>query len=598
MVFTLFPWWVISTGIWLAAVLVRDEEEGGQEGSKRHVTSQVLYLLYLLIATFPPILLSWGILTRRIKSRVQLGSQSNRNGAELLFLYSLIYAIYLLFATVIFSSMAIDLTFVILTFLFNQIFPWMNHRTLLADTKFWRGLGRHNQGGLEVDEVLRKSGADIHRPTMELHFVTSSLQNAMSQVRSLAIDFAFLQLQELIGQGATAKVYRGRYRNRLVAVKLSTPPEVDEEVINTFIAEANLSSSLKHRHVVDFVGICVRPPQIGMVFEFCEGGNLKQSLHRQALAWTPLRRLRACHDAATAITFMHSKHHIHRDIKTDNFFVGRNFVVKLGDFGESTAFRRVEDTENHRMTILGTVAYMAPELIAAERYYTEAIDIYALAITFWEIWTGKDPYEGKSTFDIYEDVNQGRRPPLPDNCPDGFPQLLHSCWAGRAEERAKGPEIVEALDGIINRYKANHPECYEEEERHTGVEEEESSNHGGILDTLTRISINLRGRSHRSVTSVMLGNNPVLPPIIETSSNVEEEGEDEDLEEGRTGRGGGEGVVQEMKDSVSSSDAAVASTIEEVNEDVGEQSPCPSGEQSATVEPASVTSPMHGLPDV
>lgn len=335
-----------------------------------------------------------------------------------------------------------------------------------------------------------------------------------------------------------------------------------------------------------------------MVFEFCEGGNLKQSLSRHGMVWTPLRRLRACHDAATAVTFMHSKHHIHRDIKTDNFFVGRNYVVKLGDFGESTAFRREEDTESHRMTILGTVAYMAPELIAAERYYTEAIDIYALAITFWEIWTGKDPYDGKSTFEIYEDVNQGRRPPLPDDCPDGFPQLLHSCWAGRAEERAKGPEIVEALDNIINRYKASHPECYEEEERHTGVEEEESSNHGGILDTLTRISINLRGRSHRSVTSAMLGNNPALPSITESSTSVGEEGEEEDLEEGRTEGGGEVVVVQEMTDSASGSDAAAAvtSTIEEVKD--SDASPCPSGGHSASVEPAIVTSPMHGLPDV
>jgi len=49
------------------------------------------------------------------------------------------------------------------------------NRTLLADTKFWRGLGKHNQG-INIDNELRESGVDIHRPTMELGIASSSFQ--------------------------------------------------------------------------------------------------------------------------------------------------------------------------------------------------------------------------------------------------------------------------------------------------------------------------------------------------------------------------------------------------------------------------------------
>lgn len=59
-----------------------------------------------------------------------------------------------------------------------------------------------------------------------------------------------------------------------------------------------------------------------------------------------------------------------------------------------------------RMTILGTVAFMAPELVNNARTYTESIDIYALGVTFWEIWTNKDPYADLTTFQIYDKVKK------------------------------------------------------------------------------------------------------------------------------------------------------------------------------------------------
>lgn len=479
----LFPWWAISTVLWIAGT----EVERG---------SAALLGVFTALACIPPMALSIGILTKRVKSRVQLGSRSNRNTPELLLSYSALFAAFMVFRISYGSSGIVALVFGLLTFGFNQLFPWMNHRTLLADTKFWRGLGRHNQGGLDIDDNLRESGVDVHRPTMELNFVTSSLQSAMSEVRGLAVDFAYLQLQQMIGQGATAKVYMGKYRNKVVAIKLSTPPEVDEEVINTFIAEANLSSSLKHRNIVEFVGICIRPPQIGMVFEFCEGGNLKTSLTKQAAQWTAMKRLRACHGAASAVSFMHSQGYIHRDIKADNFFVAKKLVVKLGDFGESTHMRTKESADAQRMTILGTVAFMAPELIAADRYYTSAVDIYALAVTFWEIWTGRDPYDDSSTFDIYDKVKKGQRPPVPDDAPDGFKALLGKCWAGPAEERLTGPDIVATLEGIIEKFKsATH--TVEEDSASSGVdggEETTRSSAYGFMETFSnRLSTSLRG---------------------------------------------------------------------------------------------------------
>ena len=66
----------------------------------------------------------------------------------------------------------------------------------------------------------------------------------------------------------------------------------------------------------------------------------------------------------------------------------------------------------HNLILLVPTQYAAPELIAAHKYYDEAVDVYALAVTFWEIWTEMDPYANQTHFEVYNIVSSGRRPDL------------------------------------------------------------------------------------------------------------------------------------------------------------------------------------------
>jgi serine/threonine protein kinase len=437
--YTIFPWWFICTILWAFSDKVR---------SKTIVL--ILQLCFIIIATLPPFLLAAGILTKLVSSRVQIGSSSNRNSTELLLIYSLSFGIIYVIGIVFVSKrIIVDFVMTIFAFCIHQIYPLALYRTLLADTKFWRGLGKHNQSGMDKNDILRQSGVDVHRPTMELSVVSSTFQDMMADINDITVDFAYLQLEKMIGQGATAKVFCGKFKRKLVAIKLSTPPEITDEVMDVFVSEAKVAAVLKHKNIVEFMGICVRPPQIGMVFEFCEGGNLKTNLQKNPFKWTSRSKLQACLDASRAIECLHSYKLIHRDIKAENFFVGKKLVVKLGDFGETTRFRTAESTQENRMTIVGTVAFMAPELVAGARHYTESIDIYALGVTFWEIWTLKDPYDGYSTFDIYNHVKAGKRLSLPEDAPAEFNSLMESTWLSEASERPTASQLVMEMEKII-----------------------------------------------------------------------------------------------------------------------------------------------------
>lgn len=152
---------------------------------------------------------------------------------------------------------------------------------------------------------------------------------------------------------------------------------------------------------------------------------------------------------------------MHRDIKAENLFVTDKWKVKLGDFGESRAIVEVSDISsseeserdstrwNQRMTVLGTVAYMAPELVNAQRHYTEAIDVYAMGITMWEIWTGSDPFAKENTFSLYQLITQGVRPAIPETCPVGLREVISDSWKSVANQRPSALMVSQKLESTI-----------------------------------------------------------------------------------------------------------------------------------------------------
>lgn len=437
--YTILPWWIICTAFWILSVV-----------TSFHVTFQILFLLSVSLPTYS---LSIGILGKFISSRVQIGSVSNRNAIELCIIAVTVFVVGTSGCISVFNGSHYQspfqyLTlFLILSFsIVSFLFPFALYRTLLADTKYWRGMGKHNQGGIRFSEQI--TNGDAPRPSIDMSTAATSFQDMLSDMNDYAVDFAFVQVDKKIGEGASSEVYSGKFGKDPIAIKISSPPEITSEVLDVFVKEAKISTLFQHRQIVKFYGICVRPPQIGMVMELCGGGNLKRSLTRQPTSWTPVKRLQACWDASCAVAFIHSRGILHRDIKAENFFVGEDGTVKLGDFGESSFIRTEESTVEQRMTIVGTVAYMAPELIEGKRYYTSAIDIYALAITWWEIWTGKNPYEELDTFKVYQHVEQGNRPLLPLEMPKDLQSVVEEAWKQVPSDRLTGKECVDKLSQI------------------------------------------------------------------------------------------------------------------------------------------------------
>jgi serine/threonine protein kinase len=138
------------------------------------------------------------------------------------------------------------------------------------------------------------------------------------------IDVSLLEMDAVVAQGSTAIVVNGTLRGvGKVAVKIYTSFQVTEEEVFQFSKETALNVQLSHPNVVRFYGLCIVPPTISLVFEFCEYGGLDVVLQSQC-TWDLSTKLKAWLDASKSVAYLHSfaPPLLHRDIKTGNFLLG------------------------------------------------------------------------------------------------------------------------------------------------------------------------------------------------------------------------------------------------------------------------------------
>ncbi|CAK4076877.1 unnamed protein product [Aphanomyces euteiches] len=335
------------------------------------------------------------------------------------------------------------------------LFVWW---LLRADTSHWRGMGQRVCS-------LQTLAASTTSAENAIHEITSAqgLHLLIEMHRKHVIDFAYLNIISRIGRGASADVYKGKLHSKIdVAIKVFTPLEINESVIRAFSHEAALSGALDHPNIVAFYGMCVCPPTICLVSELCRG-SVHDILATQQLYHLPQHfalDLTMMLDAARAVAYLHSfsPPFIHRDLKPANLMVDRNHVVKITDFGVSKQEQRHLDPRRSslpQMTVVGTVEYMAPEVIQGRdggaTTYTEAVDIYSLGVTMWDILhPGEDKYPSANPHQIFMFVLEGQRPCLGDHVPAPLSTLIEAAWRTDPATRPSAATIVQTLQGILD----------------------------------------------------------------------------------------------------------------------------------------------------
>ncbi|KAF3956118.1 hypothetical protein CMV_018726 [Castanea mollissima] len=146
-----------------------------------------------------------------------------------------------------------------------------------------------------------------------------------------------LTIGEQIGQGSCGTVYHGLWHGSDVAVKVFSKQECSDEILVSFRQEVSLMKRLRQPNVLHFLGAVTSAQRLCIVTEFLPCGSLFRLLQRNTSKLDWRRRVHMALDIARGMSYLHHCNPpiIHRDLKSSNLLVDKNWTVKVGDFGLS-----------------------------------------------------------------------------------------------------------------------------------------------------------------------------------------------------------------------------------------------------------------------
>ncbi|WCJ29589.1 Protein kinase superfamily protein [Euphorbia peplus] len=293
----------------------------------------------------------------------------------------------------------------------------------------------YNQSGVKLIE------------TTNTHISSDGYNEKLGEVSEWEIPWEDLQIGERIGIGSYGEVYHADWNGTEVAVKKFLDQDLSGDALVQFKCEAEIMLRLRHPNVVLFMGAVTRPPHLSILTEFLPRGSLYRLMHRPGSQLDEKRRIRMALDVAKGMNYLHTSHPtiVHRDLKSPNLLVDKNWNVKVCDFGLS---RLKHHTFLSSKSTAGTPEWMAPEVLRNEPA-NEKCDVYSFGVILWELVTCQIPWKGLNPMQVVGAVGfQNKRLEIPEDVDPSVSQIVHDCWQREPQLRPSFSQLISRLRHI------------------------------------------------------------------------------------------------------------------------------------------------------
>ena len=263
------------------------------------------------------------------------------------------------------------------------------------------------------------------------------------------------QLISELGRGSSSTVYLAIQQDmgRKVALKLANTAASDATAAERFLLEARIIARLSHPCIVAVHDVGVHEGRHFIAMEYLGGGDLRQRI-RHGIA--PADAVRIIAQLTQALDFAHDKGFLHRDIKPGNILFRQDGSPVLTDFGIArttsasalpSARPQASLPASVTATVVGTPRYMSPEQ-AKGKPLDRRSDLYSVGIMFFELLTGRVPFDGSDALDIGIKHIRSRVPLLPPALA-AYQPVIDKMLAKNADDRyQRGQAFINALHKV------------------------------------------------------------------------------------------------------------------------------------------------------
>ncbi|KAL7616433.1 hypothetical protein Lser_V15G03260 [Lactuca serriola] len=245
-------------------------------------------------------------------------------------------------------------------------------------------------------KMIIKRLQDIQNNGQASTITTNSLESFLIPLTEIKLATHDFSPETKKGSGGFGVVYKGtlskRWENCTVAIKRLNPNGPQGK--NEFLTELKFISNLHHPNIIRFVGYCDEGNEMIIVNKYASNGSLDDHLEdpnkRSCLKWE--QRLKICLGAAKGLDYLHSglgkdKRVIHRDVKSGNILLDKNFEAKICDFGLSRQSPRNQQHTQLFTKAAGTFFYLDPAYLESGILRKES-DVYSFGIVLFEMMSG------------------------------------------------------------------------------------------------------------------------------------------------------------------------------------------------------------------
>lgn len=264
------------------------------------------------------------------------------------------------------------------------------------------------------------------------------------------------EILAVVGGGGMGTVYRAQQIGvrREVAIKVLNAELTDsDQFVERFKREAEALAALEHPHIIPILDFGQTGDYLYLVMALKTGGNLSHVIRDGNVPLSDVQRY--IEQIASALDFAHLRGIIHRDLKPANILLDEERNTFLTDFGIA---RRLGET---RLTgqgmVVGSPTYMAPESWRGEEPSAET-DVYSLGVIFFQLLTGKAPFEETKTArlmnsHLFEQPTPLRR--LRPDLDENFETVVSIALAKDREQRFHSAgEMAKAVRAAVKNYRA------------------------------------------------------------------------------------------------------------------------------------------------